>query len=266
MNSTARSWVGLLVACAALPCVSSSPSRPAAQCGAPEHRQFDFWVGNWDVFERANGAQRVARAQVSLILDDCVLLEEYAGADGHRGKSFSLYDSATHSWRQTWVTNRGEVLDIRGGLDPGGAMVLSGFDRDPAGAPRQVRGRWELESGGGGVREIAERRVAGAPWTPWFDLEFRPHHWSQAAPPAAASPVRQPRLGRQPMLPYEDASCEVAPYEKVAGTAPAPPRCASAKRCASSASSIDRNLSRSAASLATSRSSRVTASASTLVK
>jgi hypothetical protein len=199
MNSRARSWVGLLVACAALPCVSSSPSRTGAQCAAPEHRQFDFWVGDWDVFERGNGAQRVARAQVSLILDDCVLLEEYTGADGHRGKSFSLYDGTTRSWRQTWVTNRGEVLDIRGGLDPGGAMVLSGFDRDPAGAPRQVRGRWELDSRGGAVREIAERQVAGAPWTPWFDLEFRPHHWSQAAPPAAASPVRQPRLGRQPM-------------------------------------------------------------------
>jgi hypothetical protein len=201
MNSRTRSWVGLLVACAALPCVSSSPSnpsRPGAQCAAPEHRQFDFWVGDWDVFERANGAQRVARAQVSLILDDCVLLEEYTGADGHRGKSFSLYDGTTRSWRQTWVTNRGEVLDIRGGLDPVGAMVLSGFDRDPAGAARQVRGRWELESGGRVVREIAERQVAGAPWITWFDLEFRPHHWSQAASPVAASPVRNLAWGGSP--------------------------------------------------------------------
>ena len=148
-------------------------------CAAPEYRQFDFWVGNWDVFERANAARRVARARVSRILDDCVLLEEYESADGHRGKSFSLYDHATKSWRQTWVTNRGEVLDIQGGIDAGGAMVLSGFDRDPAGAPRQVRGRWERERGGA-VREIAERREADAPWTPWFDLEFRPRKKSQA--------------------------------------------------------------------------------------
>jgi hypothetical protein len=178
MNFRARSWVGLAVICAALPCRSSSPAKPVVSkpCAAPEHRQFDFWVGDWDVFERANAGQRVARAQVSLILDACVLLEEYSGADGHQGKSFSLYDRATHSWRQTWVTNRGEVLDIHGGLGPDGAMVLSGFDRDPAGAPRAVRGRWELESGGG-VREIAERQVAGArEWTPWFDLEFRPRH------------------------------------------------------------------------------------------
>jgi hypothetical protein len=250
MNLRTRSWVGLLAACAALPCVSSSPSRPGAQCTAPEQRQFDFWVGNWDVFERRNAGRRVARAQVSLILDDCVLLEEYEGADGHRGKSFSLYDGATKSWRQTWVTNRGEVLDIRGGLDPGGAMVLSGFDRDPAGSARQVRGRWELESGGV-VREIAERQVTGAPWSPWFDLEFRPR------------PLIPSGLARQAASPGAAAD---APQEKVAGTAPMPARFASANRCESCPSSIERNLSRSAASLATSRSSRVTASASTLVK
>jgi hypothetical protein len=172
----ARSWVGLLVACGAVPCTDSSRSQPVElkACAAPEHRQFDFWIGDWDVFERGDAGRRVARARVSLILDDCVLLEEYDGADGHRGKSFSLYDTATRRWRQTWVTNRGEVLDIQGELDPGGAMVLSGFDRDPAGAPRQVRGRWIPERDGA-VREIAERKEPATPWTLWFDLEFRHH-------------------------------------------------------------------------------------------
>jgi hypothetical protein len=169
-------WVGLLLACGAISSLDSSRSQPVGlqACAAPLHRQFDFWVGDWDVFERADPAHRVARAQVSLILDGCVLLEEYDGADGHRGKSFSLYDAATKRWRQTWVTNRGEVLDIQGELDPSGAMVLTGFDRDPAGAPRQVRGRWIAERDGT-VRESAERQAAAAPWRPWFDLEFRHH-------------------------------------------------------------------------------------------
>jgi hypothetical protein len=174
MTLRARRWVGLLAACGAVPCADSSRAQPVElkACSAPAQRQFDFWVGDWDVFERTG--HRVARARVSLILDGCVLLEEYDGVDGHRGKSFSLYDSAAKRWRQTWVTNRGEVLDIQGGLDPGGAMALSGFDRDPAGAPRQVRGRWIAETDGS-VREIAERQVAAAPWTLWFDLEFRHH-------------------------------------------------------------------------------------------
>jgi hypothetical protein len=172
----ARPWIGLFVACGAMPCKDSSSSQPVElkACGTSEYRQFDFWVGDWDVFERADPGRRVARARVSLILDGCVLLEEYDGADGHRGKSFSLYDAAAKRWRQTWVTNRGEVLDIQGELDPSGAMVLSGFDRDAAGARRQVRGRWIAERDGA-VREIAERRTAAAPWTLWFDIELRHH-------------------------------------------------------------------------------------------
>ena len=33
----------------------STPPPPA--CTAPEHRQFDFWVGNWDVFDPKSGKQ-----------------------------------------------------------------------------------------------------------------------------------------------------------------------------------------------------------------
>jgi hypothetical protein len=152
---------------------TSSP--PQIGCRAAPFRQFDFWVGDWDVYDADNAAARVARVRVSLILDDCVLLEEYTGADGHKGRSFSLYDASAKVWRQTWVTNRGEFLAIEGGLEPSGDMVLSGADRTAEGAARRVRGRWVPERGG--VREIAARSLDdGASWKPWFDLEFRPHH------------------------------------------------------------------------------------------
>ncbi|MEX1999309.1 MAG: hypothetical protein WD934_06445 [Gemmatimonadales bacterium] len=37
---------------AALPLAAQ---QPAAPCTTPEHRQFEFWIGTWDVF--ANGRQ-----------------------------------------------------------------------------------------------------------------------------------------------------------------------------------------------------------------
>jgi hypothetical protein len=55
-------------------------------------------------------------------------------------------------------------------------------------------------------------------------------------------------------------------YEKVAAAAPLPPSCASAKRRDRATSKLERSLSRCAASLATSRNSKVMASASTLVR
>ena len=41
---------------------------------APEYRQFDFWIGDWDVFDVDSPTTRVARIRVDRILDGCVLL------------------------------------------------------------------------------------------------------------------------------------------------------------------------------------------------
>jgi hypothetical protein len=152
--------------------VSSPESPKPASCVAPEYRQFDFWVGNWDAFEVDNPATIVARTQVDLILDGCVLRENYVGTDGHKGQSFSIYDASRKVWHQSWVTNRGELLVIEGKFEAG-EVVLSGVDYT-AGAEHLVRGSWKPVSGG--VRETAVTSSdGGKTWKPWFDLMFRPH-------------------------------------------------------------------------------------------
>ena len=150
----------------------------AAPCTAPEYRQFDFWVGNWDAFEMGSGTKD-AHVRVDRILDGCVLREQYDGADGHRGQSFSIYDSSRKVWHQSWVTNRGELLTIEGHLRDG-AMVLAGSDLTADGDERQVRGDWTPVEGG--VRETAVTSTdSGKTWKPWFDLMFRPAANSSAA-------------------------------------------------------------------------------------
>lgn len=93
-------------------------------CVASAYRQFDFWAGDWDVFEVGNSVQ-VAHARVDRILDGCVLRENYQGTDGHEGQSFTIYDASRNLWHQSWVTNRGEMLEIEGKVE-GDEMVLSG--------------------------------------------------------------------------------------------------------------------------------------------
>jgi len=150
---------------------ATEAAKPAA-CAAPEHRQFDFWLGDWDAFDFDNPATQVARTRVDLILDGCVLLENYEDADGHKGQSFSVYDASRKVWHQSWVTNRGEVLVIEGKFEAG-EMVLSGIDHAKAGQP-MVRGEWKPMTGG--VRETAVTSTdGGKTWQPWFDLVFRPH-------------------------------------------------------------------------------------------
>lgn len=156
---------------------AAAPEALAAACSAPEYRQFDFWVGDWDAFDldghgRPIAAAPVARNHVELILGGCVLREIYEGTNGVVGQSFSIYDRSRLAWHQSWVTNRGTLLVIEGKLQ-GDRMVLSGTD--PAfSPPRLVRGVWYRVAEG--VRETADRSSdGGRSWQPWFDILFRRH-------------------------------------------------------------------------------------------
>ena len=167
------------VSCFFLPGMTTLVPRPAAlprssqSCKGPEYRQFDFFVGDWDGFETSDPTHVVARNRVHVILDGCVVLEEYRGNDGLEGQSFSIYDATKKVWHQTWVTNDGKLLLIEGKLE-NGSMVLSGSDVAPHGRHRLVRGTWKQFPGG--VRENAVRSVdGGKSWQVWFDMQFRPH-------------------------------------------------------------------------------------------
>ena len=153
--------------------VPSAVSEKHTPCSDGIYRQFDFWIGDWDVFDQDQPAKAVAHARVESILDRCVLHEIYEAADGHRGESFSIYDASRRTWHQTWVTDHGQLLTIEGGIQ-GDGMVLEGSDQTSDGKTRQVRGTWQRANEG--VREVAVRSTdGGRTWTPWFDLVFRAH-------------------------------------------------------------------------------------------
>ena len=142
-----------------------------APCAEPAYRQFDFWVGNWDVFEVERPTVIVAHARVELILHGCVLHEVYEGTDGHKGESFSIYDVTRNTWHQSWVNDSGYLLMIDGRLQ-GKFMILEGVDHLPNDKLRQVRGEWRPDSQG--AHEVAWRSTdGGVTWLPWFDLSFR---------------------------------------------------------------------------------------------
>lgn len=99
-------------------------------CSSPEHRQFDFWVGDWrvtDVNGELQGTNRVEK-----ILDGCAIQENWEGAKGMKGHSYNIYAERRQTWHQTWVDSNGTLLMLEGGLVDG-RMVLGGETPGPDG-------------------------------------------------------------------------------------------------------------------------------------
>ena len=152
---------------------TSHAQAKAEACSAPEYRQFDFWIGDWDTYDVDSPNKAVAHNRVDLILDRCVIHEVYDGFNGGRGESFTIYDSSRRQWHQSWVTNKGVLLLLDGGME-NGAINLQGLDRSQKSGPRLIRGIWKQIADG--VRETAEvSSDDGKTWQPLFDIVFRPH-------------------------------------------------------------------------------------------
>jgi hypothetical protein len=145
-----------------------------SKCATPDHRALDFWIGDWDTFEvdasgKATG-DSIAKTKVESHLGDCVIHELYQQSDGLIGDSFLSYDGARKQWQQTWVTNRGSVMQIWGNFKDG-ALVLSGEMHAADGRVFQQKITWKKENGG--VREFAVMsKDGGKTWEPAFDVLF----------------------------------------------------------------------------------------------
>lgn len=163
------------VACATPAALASqAPPPPAAQgCQDARSRQFDFWLGRWEV---TNPAGKLAgRSRIESILGGCVLLENWDSPSGVSGKSFNLFNADTGSWEQFWVDNSGSRLHLSGGLHEG-RMVLHGTQDKPnaqSGLRQHERITW-TPNADGSVRQLWETSTDdGKTWTVSFDGLYR---------------------------------------------------------------------------------------------
>lgn len=151
-----------------------------AACDAPEHRQFDFWIGTWDVQGAAGKAP--GRNVIESAFGGCALLERYTAPGGYQGQSINAWDRGTRSWHQTWVDNGGLVLRLQGGWS-GSQMVLAGEVVQADGSVQENRIRW-TPNPDGTVRQHWETRTPGGEWATAFDGLYRRVAHAAAAPDA----------------------------------------------------------------------------------
>lgn len=160
-----RLLAGLLLglATAAAGAATDTPNKP---CQSAAYRQFDFWIGHWQVSTPDNTV--VGHNRISAIAGGCALLEEWSGADGGSGKSLIVYQPEQSRWRQLWADSKGERSDRQG--RPGlGGMVLT----DPLGPGR--RGRNVLRAvSADELRQLEQTTTdGGRSWTTIFEGIYR---------------------------------------------------------------------------------------------
>jgi hypothetical protein len=142
----------MLVACAACAARPAAPtataSAPSKSCAAPEFRQLDFWIGDWDVAVHARSsptsdqwADARGHQHVEAILGGCAISEHFT-AEGPpvpwSGASYSMWQPQQATWRQTWVDDSGGYIALHGGPERDG-FVLYGEPRDAGGTQTQMR-------------------------------------------------------------------------------------------------------------------------------
>ncbi len=140
----------------------------------PRFREFDFWVGEWDV--RVRGAPAVgepARNTITIENNGCVILERWKAPSGSEGQSFNIFDRSYGVWRQTWVDNQGGQHDYRGGIKDGN-MVYEGDTPMPGGRPGRVPTRLTFfRIGPDTVRQFSQVSAdSGKTWTTAYDLIY----------------------------------------------------------------------------------------------
>jgi hypothetical protein len=147
---------------------TATPALAVAACEAPEHRAFDFWLGEWQVRTpdgKLAGVNRIAREY-----GGCVLHERYDTGRGYSGESLNIYDAGGKMWHQTWVDTSGTLLLLEGGLR-GGSMVLEGKTVGTDSQTTKHRITW-TPAADGSVRQLWESTDAKGQWSIAFDGQY----------------------------------------------------------------------------------------------
>lgn len=148
---------------------ASRPASKAAPCSVPEQKQFDFWVGEWDLTwpNQSGGEPGHGTNSIQRELDGCVIEENFSGRTSMplRGMSISTFDTRSNKWKQTWVDNEGSYLDFVGEFKDG-QMLLQREAAKPDGTkvlqrmeyknitPNEFDWGWERSEDGGKTWQV----------------------------------------------------------------------------------------------------------------
>jgi hypothetical protein len=143
-----------------------------------QSRQFDFWIGEWDVYP--NGANIIiGHSKIEMASGGCMILENWTAVGGapNTGKSMNYVNANTGKWEQFWLGS--------GGINPNnpqkfvngeyrdGAMRFE-FERLTPQGQKQIGRFIFFNEGPDQVRQFNEvSSDDGKTWTTTYDFVYK---------------------------------------------------------------------------------------------
>jgi tetratricopeptide (TPR) repeat protein len=146
-------------------------ARPCAY--TKENRQFDFWLGEWDV-STTQGAIPAGTSRIELILEDCVVLENWKSLNSpYSGKSYNIYNQALKRWEQYWVDNVGGNIFFHGELLKDGVLDYWTDEIPQSTGPSLKRHLQFIPMGSDKVRQFSQGSTdGGKTWSVEYDFTY----------------------------------------------------------------------------------------------
>jgi hypothetical protein len=128
-----RRLMAALLICATL-CASAAPPATSKQpCDTPQHHQFDYWVGDWQVFDASNNNQLVAVDHIEKHSEGCIIQQNLTFITdlyrregvGYRLAGIGVNRFDGERWLQLWADNQWGAIALRGAPDEHGSLVFT---------------------------------------------------------------------------------------------------------------------------------------------
>ncbi|HYG20791.1 MAG TPA: hypothetical protein VD816_17760 [Ohtaekwangia sp.] len=141
----------------------------------PQARQFDFWIGHWDVY--VTGTKKHAgSSHVEMAAGGCAILEHWTSIANapYTGNSINFIDPATKKWKQVWIGSEGiNVSEFLHGEYRDDAMRFEFATTDTSGK-KTLTHFYLFNETLDQVRQLHEiSKDDGKTWTATYDFTYR---------------------------------------------------------------------------------------------
>ena len=140
-------------------------STQAIACEDEVYRQFDYWLGEWEV-HTLDGTYAGTNT-IRSVESGCLVLENWQSASGGTGQSYNFYNPGTQSWRQVWVS-RGTIIDYTGGFTDGAMRLEGNITYHQNGQTFPFRGAWTPQDNGNVEQKLEQWNPKTKSWDDWF--------------------------------------------------------------------------------------------------